>query len=75
MIHKGKFLFSSEVLMSRENQCINVRLTSIKDVIEINNIIIKTYPGVIGYSPDTIKAQLNHFPEGQFVVEFIPLMI
>lgn len=56
--------------MTRANQSINVRLTTLNDVNEINSIITKTYPGIPGYSRDTIKAQLNHFPEGQFVVEF-----
>lgn len=56
--------------MTIEKQSIRVRQTKIEDGQAINNIIEKTYPGINGYSNDALKAQLNHFPQGQFVVEF-----
>jgi predicted amidohydrolase/ribosomal protein S18 acetylase RimI-like enzyme len=47
-----------------------VRKTTIKDAPAINEIIAKTYPGVAPYSLDALRAHLNHFSDGQFVVEF-----
>lgn len=47
-----------------------VRNTRLGDATAINSIITKTYPGVAPYSYDALKAHLNHFPEGQLVVEY-----
>lgn len=47
-----------------------VRKTKFDDASAINSIVSKTYPGVPPYALDSLRAQINHFPEGQMVVEF-----
>jgi predicted amidohydrolase/GNAT superfamily N-acetyltransferase len=56
--------------MTVKNEKVIVRQTKISDADAINSIIQKTYPGIPGYSLDAIRAHLNHFKQGQFVVEF-----
>lgn len=62
-------ILKSEEDINTKNQTIVVRQTSIKDSEAINKIILLTYPGLKGYPHEAFKAQLNHFPQGQFVVE------
>ncbi len=47
---------------------INVRQTKIEDFDTINDIVERTYKS-LPYPIYALRAQLNHFPEGQFVVE------
>jgi predicted amidohydrolase/ribosomal protein S18 acetylase RimI-like enzyme len=47
-----------------------IRRTTIKDTEGINKILKKTYSYDSPYTFDNIRAQLNHFPEGQVVVEY-----
>lgn len=47
-----------------------IRRTQLEDTPRINEILKKTYPYGTPYSYDAIRAQLNHFPEGQIVVEY-----
>mgnify|MGYP006178421417 FL=1 len=47
-----------------------IRRTNIKDTEGINKILKKTYSYDSPYTFDNIRAQLNHFPEGQVVVEY-----
>jgi len=49
---------------------INVRKTKYSDAAAINSIIHKSYPGLPAYPEDSLHAQINHFPDGQMVVEF-----
>lgn len=52
-----------------------VRNTQFKDLAAINRILNKTYPGLEGYPAKALQAQLNHFAEGQFVVEYEGLVV
>lgn len=56
--------------MSTKKRTVLVRQTQLSDGAQINNIILKIYPTIKGYPLDAFKAQLNHFPQGQLVVEF-----
>jgi len=56
------------VMSSRRK--INVRNTKFSDATYINEIVQKCYPGVPPYSLDNLRAHINHFPEGQMVVEY-----
>ena len=47
-----------------------IRRTTLQDASGINNILRKTYSSQTVYPLDAIKGQLNHFPEGQIVVEY-----
>jgi predicted amidohydrolase/GNAT superfamily N-acetyltransferase len=47
-----------------------VRKTTFKDAGAINQVVQKCYPGVPPYPVDALRAQINHFPEGQLVVEY-----
>jgi predicted amidohydrolase/ribosomal protein S18 acetylase RimI-like enzyme len=49
---------------------INVRRTKFEDGPFINEIVCKSYPGTPPYPVDSLRAHINHFPEGQMVVEF-----
>ncbi|MBA2404369.1 MAG: GNAT family N-acetyltransferase, partial [Bdellovibrionales bacterium] len=51
-------------------QKVRVRKTNYNDASKIDEIVQKCYPGVPPYPHDALKAQINHFPEGQMVVEF-----
>jgi predicted amidohydrolase/ribosomal protein S18 acetylase RimI-like enzyme len=46
-----------------------VRKTHFTDVPRINEIVQLCYPGVTPYPEDALRAHINHFPEGQVVVE------
>ena len=47
-----------------------VRNTRLSDVTAINEIVAACYPGMPAYPPDALRAQLDHFPTGQIVIEF-----
>lgn len=47
-----------------------IRQTKIDDITGINRILRKTYPFETYYTLDALRGQINHFPEGQFVVEY-----
>lgn len=47
-----------------------VRNTQFTDAEAINEIVKLCYPGVPPYSQDALRAHMNHFPEGQMVVEY-----
>ncbi len=47
-----------------------VRNTLITDSDAINEIVNACYPGSPPYPRDALRAQLNHFPEGQLVVQY-----
>lgn len=52
-----------------------VRRTTLQDAEGINEVVKKCYPGIPPYPADALGAQLNHFPEGQFVVEYDGVVI
>ncbi len=54
--------------MTNLKQNIHIRRTRPEDFNQINEIVQKCYVDVAPYSHDALKAQLNHFPEGQFVI-------
>lgn len=54
---------------------IHIRKTTFQDAAAINQIVSKCYPGVPPYPTDALRAQINHFPEGQFVVEYDNVVI
>ena len=58
------------MVVSAKKKNIIVRKTKFSDATVINEIVQKCYPGVAPYSLDSLKAQINHFAEGQVVVEF-----
>lgn len=47
-----------------------VRKTTYQDADAINRIVMACYQGVLPYSHDALRAQINHFPEGQMVIEY-----
>lgn len=48
-----------------------VRNAQLKDIKAIRKLIDIAYPsGMENYPPDALKAHINHFPQGQFVVEY-----
>ncbi len=47
-----------------------VRNTKLTDSEAISDIVSACYPGIPPYPSDSLRAQLNHFPEGQKVIEF-----
>lgn len=49
---------------------LNVRNSQLSDAAGINSVVQKCYPGVPPYSLDALRAHINHFPQGQLVVEF-----
>jgi ribosomal protein S18 acetylase RimI-like enzyme len=49
---------------------INVRKTRYSDADAINGIVAKCYPGVAPYPTNALYAHINHFPQGQIVVEY-----
>ncbi len=49
---------------------VNVRKTRFSDAPFINEVVSKCYPGVPPYPLDALRAHINHFPEGQIVVEY-----
>ena len=54
---------------------IHIRKTTFQDADAINRIVGKCYPGVPYYPVDALRAQINHFPEGQMVVEYENVII
>jgi len=52
-----------------------IRKTTFQDAAAINSIVNKCYPGVPSYPEDALRAQINHFPEGQMVVEYNKVII
>ena len=52
-----------------------IRNTTFQDAAAINQIVGKCYPGVAPYPEDALRAQINHFPEGQMVVEYDKVII
>ncbi len=57
-------------MTNANNSKIIVRNTRITDADAINQIVSACYPGSPPYPRDALRAQLNHFPEGQLVVEY-----
>lgn len=57
-------------MVTRNKKKIVVRQTHYNDVDRINEIVTACYPGVLPYPKDALRAQITHFPEGQFVVEY-----
>jgi predicted amidohydrolase/ribosomal protein S18 acetylase RimI-like enzyme len=55
---------------SSSKRKIKVRKTEFSDAVAINSIVQKCYPVVLPYPVDALRAQINHFPEGQFVVDY-----
>lgn len=47
-----------------------VRRTTFKDADAINQVVARCYPGIPPYPQDALKAQINHFPQGQMVIEY-----
>lgn len=47
-----------------------VRQTKYEDAKAIQEIVSKTYPDVATYPESALHAHINHFPEGQIVVEY-----
>ncbi len=47
-----------------------MRKTSFQDASAINSVVSKCYPDVSPYPVDALRAHINHFPEGQMVVEY-----
>lgn len=64
-----------EIMVSNTKRKIIVRRTTIQDAEGVNNIVNKCYPGVPPYPLDALRAQINHFAEGQFVVEYDGIII
>lgn len=54
----------------RSKKKIMMRKTKFSDYEAIKSITERVYPGLPPYSQEAFRAQLNHFPEGQFVVEY-----
>ncbi|MFA5584160.1 MAG: GNAT family N-acetyltransferase, partial [Bacteriovoracaceae bacterium] len=54
---------------------ITIRRTTFQDADAINEIVRKCYPGTAPYPYDALRAQINHFPEGQLVVEYDKVVI
>jgi predicted amidohydrolase/ribosomal protein S18 acetylase RimI-like enzyme len=55
--------------MTNSKRKILVRRTNYEDGPRINEIVKKSYPDTLPYPDDALRAQITHFPEGQFVVE------
>ena len=55
--------------MAPTKRKILVRKTSFKDASAINEVVSKCYAGP-AYPIDALRAHINHFPEGQMVVEY-----
>lgn len=54
--------------MPNSKQNIHIRKTKPEDFEQINGIVQKCYLDVAPYPIDALQAQLNHFPQGQFVI-------
>lgn len=52
-----------------------IRRTTFQDAAAINQVVSNCYPGVAPYPADALRAQINHFPEGQLVVEYEKVII
>lgn len=61
--------------MKPQKDFLKIRKTALSDLDKINEIILKTYPGTIGYSEANLASQISLFPEGQFVVEVEGLVV
>ncbi|MBC7754542.1 MAG: GNAT family N-acetyltransferase, partial [Moraxellaceae bacterium] len=57
-------------MVAATSKKIAVRKTEYADAPRINEIVAKCYPGIPPYPVDALRAHINHFPEGQMVVEF-----
>ena len=57
-------------MVAATSKKIAVRKTEYADAPRIDEIVAKCYPGIPPYPVDALKAHINHFPEGQMVVEF-----
>lgn len=57
-------------MVASNKKKIVIRRSTYHDTPRINEIVKACYPGVAPYPEDALRAQINHFPEGQFVVEY-----
>lgn len=57
-------------MVANHKKKVIVRRSTYDDVDRINEIVQACYPGVLPYPTDALRAQITHFPEGQFVVEY-----
>src|SRR5690606_15114870 len=64
-----------EKMVAPTKRKIIIRKTTFQDTAAINSIVNKCYPGVPPYPEDALRAQINHFPEGQMVVEYNKVVI
>ena len=62
-------------MVSATKNKILIRKTTFQDATAINLIVSKCYPDVQPYPIDALRAQINHFPEGQMVVEYEKVVI
>jgi predicted amidohydrolase/GNAT superfamily N-acetyltransferase len=55
--------------LKSKKQILKIRKTSVGDLKKINDILLKTYPEMVGYSEASLTSQIKIFPEGQFIIE------